>query len=225
MLLQGLADGALTVQADPGDGLRWEALYDAYSSLLYQSRASFDPRVRRFASRIELLGLTDGIPQDELDPTLHHLLGSSVRLTGGESLRPQLQLGARTQLHADPAERYTRLSASAGLGGLLDDRLEVTAYGHALWIDGEPGGEAGLALLIEPLPDTMLALDTSASVLIDPIDFRGVPGGYADLFVDVASRGGTTLSAGGSWTAEPSDAVGTDVGLAAFLRLQQWIRP
>jgi hypothetical protein len=222
---RGLADGAVTLQADPVDGLRLEGLYNAYSSLLYQSRASLDPRVRRFAARIEQLGLTGGLTQDELDPTLHHLLGTSARLAGRGSPRPQLQLGARTQLHADPTERYTRLSAAAGLGGLLDDRLELTVSGHALWIDGEPGGEAGLALLIEPLPDAMVAIDTSASVLFDPVDFQGAPGAYADLFVDVASRGGTTLSAGGSWTAEPSDVVGTDVGLAAFVRLQQWIRP
>jgi hypothetical protein len=221
----GLADAAVAVQARPADALRIDGLYNAYSTLLYQSRASTDPRVRRFAARIEQLGITNGIVQDLVDPTLHHLIGGGARLAASGAIQPQVQLGARTQLHEDPQERYTRLSAGTGVGGLADDRLELTVDGNLLWIDGERGGDVGFGALVEPVPDAVVAIDTSVRLLFDPMDFDGRPGAYADLFLDVASRAGTTVSAGGSWTSEPSDAVGSDVGLSAFVRLQQWIRP
>jgi hypothetical protein len=60
---------------------------------------------------------------------------------------------------------------------------------------------------------------------MDPDEFRGFPGWYADLFVDLMSRGGSSLDAGASWNEEPSDLVGQDVGISGFLRFQQWVRP
>ncbi|MEZ4237551.1 MAG: hypothetical protein R3F59_15675 [Myxococcota bacterium] len=221
----GLADGAVTLLARPTAGVRFDGLYNAYSTLLYQSRASTDPRVQRFSQRIETLGLTEGITQDFIDPTLHHLLGAGARFAATGAIRPYFRAQARTQLHRDPAERYSRVGAGTGLGGLADDRLEFGVDGNLLWIDGEQGGDAGVSLLIEPVPDAVVAIDTSARLLFDPGDFQGAPGGYVDLFVDVAARSGTTVSAGGSWTSEPSDVIGADVGFAAYLRLQQWIRP
>ncbi|MEQ1501858.1 MAG: hypothetical protein ABMB14_06490 [Myxococcota bacterium] len=222
----GLADGALFLQVRPVDAFRLDLVYDGYSSLLYQSRAGLDPTVQRFAARIEELGLTEGITQDAVDPTLHHLLGATTGLHGQGEIRPQLTLRARTQLHEDPTERYTRLGASTGIGGLAGDRLELDVDGNALWIEGRVATDAGLMVLVEPEPEGPAAIDGSFRILLDPVAYGpGAFGLYADLFVDVATRGGTSVSAGGSWSTDPDDVVAQDVGFGGFLRIQQWVRP
>lgn len=221
----GLVDGAAFVGLRPADALRVDLLYDAYSSLLYQARADLDPRVQRFAARIEEAGLGAGVVQDVVDPRLHHLLGATVRAEGDGALRPLAAVRGRARLHPDPVEQYARIGPQVGVGGLLGDRVELLADANVLWLEGHTQGDAGLTGILDLLADASATLDGSARVLVDPVGYGGRPGWYADLFVDALARTGTVVAAGGSWTAEPDDAVGEDVGWAAFVRVQQWFRP
>lgn len=221
----GLVDGSLWLQYRPVKPTRVDLFWNGYSSLLYQTTSTIDPTVQRFATRIEELGLAEGITQDRVDPTLHHQLGATFSTRGTGTVAPIAALRARTLLYPDPAERYDRFGGMAGVGGLAGERLELAVDGNLMLVDAGTGGDAGVLVTFEPDPHGALAFDGSFRVLVDPAEFVGYPGWYADLYVDVVSRGGTALSAGGAWSDEPSDLLGQDVGIQGFVRLQQWVRP
>ncbi|MEQ1565096.1 MAG: hypothetical protein ABMA64_05620 [Myxococcota bacterium] len=221
----GLADGMLFAQYRPVRATRFDVYWDSYSSLLYQTRSSLDPTVQRFASRIEELGLAAGIEQDLVNPTLHHVLGGTFATHGSGDVYPVGAIRARTLFYPDPAERYTRAGGLVGVGGLAGERLELDLDANLWWVDTGLGGDAGVMAVFEPNPDSAFAIDGSARALFSASEFQGYPGWYADLFFDVVGRGGRSLAAGGSWSDEPSDLVGQDVGWGAFVRVQQWVRP
>lgn len=219
----GLMDGAVFLQATPTRGIRLDATWDAYSSLRYQTRAALDPFVQRFSARLEGLGLLPGLTEDQLDPTLRHLVGGTALARASGERRAFAQLRARTLLYPDPAERYTRAGLALGLGGLAGDQLELALDANALSVETGFGGDGGVTFTFEPSSAEALAIDGSARALLDPA-YEGGVGVYADLYADLVLGSGTSIAAGASWTNEPSPGLGRDVGIGAFLQVRQWIR-
>lgn len=223
----GLADGAASVSYRPTDALSLDAGYNAFSALRYQTTAALDPTVQRFQQRIEALGLDDPALSDLLDPTVQHSVSAGARLQPrGEGIHPVLGLSGQLRAHPVPEERFARIGPQLGLVGLLAGRLELRSDLQLMWLEGRTQSDAGLNAIWELSDDGAVLTDASARILLDPVGYGAArPGWYADLFVDVIAPSATVIALGASWTAEPSDAVGTDVGWAGFLRLQQWIRP
>lgn len=220
----GLADGSVFLQYRPTHRIRLDGFYDGFSSLRYQTRSSLDPNVQRFATRIEALGLEAGITQDEVDASVHHLVGGTFRATTDGDLRAVLNVRARTLFHPDPTERYDRAGVLVGAAGLLGDQLELDLDANALSLETGLSGDAGVLATFTPDGLDAMAVDASVRALFDPA-FAGAPGWYADLFVDLVLASGTSVSAGASWTDEPSDLLGQDVGIGGFLQIRQWFRP
>jgi hypothetical protein len=194
-----LVDAAVFLRGRPHRSLDLELLYDAYSSVRYLRSVDRDPAARRFALRAEALGLTEGVPQELNDPTIHHLVGFSGRWRPGldaARLRPTLGLDLRYRHHAEPARRFARASLRGGLLG-IGDRLDLLLDGGVLMVDRRPRGELGLSALLELGRQRLVALDGSARLSLLPGDEGGVaPAWYGDLFVDVLTPFGLVLAAG-----------------------------
>lgn len=218
-----LADGAVFVRLHPGDVFRLDTFYDAFSSLRYLQTQALDPAVQRFAERADAAGALTLVDEELIDPRLNHLVGTTARVRTPGQVGLRVEGRARVRHHEDPLNRYARVGPAVALVGLADDRLEVIADGYATWRDTGLGTEAGLITFVEVGRDRALAVDTSGRVLFNPA-YGGEPGWYADGFVDWLAPGMVTMSAGLSWTYEP-DPLLDDVGIGAFLRLQQTFRP
>ena len=223
----GLADGAASVTYRPSDALTLDATYNAFSTLRYQTTGILDPTVRRFQQRVVDLGLDDPALADTLDPTIQQSVGAGVKLRpDGGGVQPVLGLSGQHRAHPVPEERFTRVGPQLGLIGLLSGRLELLSDLQVLLSEGRLLSDAGINAIWELSDSGAVLIDTSARAMIDPVGYgEARPGWYADLFVDGVTPSSTVIALGVSWTAEPSDVVGTDVGWAGFLRLQQWIRP
>ena len=223
----GLADAALAGTLRATDALTLSADVNAFSSLRYQTLAAVDPTVQRFTQRVADLDLQLVVLSDDLDPTLQTTAGASARLRPRtSSVRPILGLSGRVRNHPDPLERYARVGPQLGVAGLASDRLEILADGNLWSLEGRLQGDSGLNVLFDVTDGGTVLIDTSARALFDPVGYDSpTPGAYVDVFVDGVARSGTVVAVGASWTSEPSDAVGSDVGWGAFLRIQQWIRP
>jgi len=221
----GLADGAAAVRITPSDAVRLEAAYSAFSTLLYQTSAVLDPAVQRFQQRVADLDLQNIVLQDSVDPSLQQVVSGAIRVRPTSAIAPLAGATARGRSHADPEERSLRVGPYVGVAGLAGGRLELVADGSWLWAEGRAQIDLGLGGIAELTQDGGLLVDASVRSMLDPLADSGRPGWYADGFVDVVAASGTVISAGGSATSVPSNIVGADVGIGAFLRLQQWIRP
>jgi len=221
----GLVDAAASGRLRLTPTLAWTADYNAFSSLRYQNRGAFDPTVRRFTERVQDLDLQDVVLTDTLDPTLQHTIGTALRFQpeGGDE-GVVAALSTRARFHPDPVQRTAQLGPQVGYRGLLDGRMELLADGNVATVEGRMLGDVGFTAVTELLFDRNLLVDGSFRALIDPLAYSGQPGWYGDLFFDALLPSRTAVSVGGTWTLEPSEAVGSDVGWAAFLRLQQWVR-
>lgn len=222
----GLADGSLAVRIHPSDIVRLDLGYDAYSTLRYQTQSALDPTVQRFATRAEQLGLTGGITQEAVDPTLQHTVSGVFGVQGSGTVAPFATIRSAARYHQDPAQRYGRVGPQVGVGGLAGGRLDLWLDGNVVALSGGTGGDAGIAAFLEPIAEGPAAIDGSVRLIVDPLAGSFIPGWYSDLFVDLLSRTGTVVSGGASWTFDRGEAgVAADVGWAGYLRLQQWIRP
>ena len=82
-------------------------------------------------------------------------------------------------------------------------------------------GEQEKAVVEIPSPQSGRIAELRASV--GDIVAIGTP--LVSFEEQAVADSGTIFAVGASWTTEPSDVVGDDVGIAAFVRVQQWIRP
>ena len=221
-----LVDAAVFVRGRPHRSLDLELLYDAYSSVRYLRSVDRDPAARRFALRAEALGLTEGVPQELNDPTIHHLVGFSGRWhpgLDGTRLRPTLGLDLRYRHHAEVSRRFARASLRGGLLG-IGSRLDLLLDGGVLMVDRRPRGELGLSGLLELGKQRLVALDASARLSLLPGDEGGVaPAWYGDLFVDVVTPFGLVLAAGvyGEGLSVPQ---GWDVAIGGLARITWRVR-
>lgn len=221
-----LVDAAIFVRGRPHRALDLELLYDAYSSVRYLSSVDRDPAARRFALRAEALGLTEGVPQDRNDPTIHHLVGLSGRWHPGRDaarVRPTLGLDLRYRHHDEAARRFARVSLRGGLLG-IGGRLDLHLDGGALLVNRQPRGELGLSALVELGAQRLVALDASARLSLLPGDEGGVaPAWYGDLFVDLVTPFGLVLAAGiyGEGLSVPQ---GWDVAVGGLARVTWRVR-
>lgn len=194
-----LVDAAAVLRVRPHRSLLLEAMYDAYGSHRYLASTDRDPAIRRFALRAEASGLTSGVPQDSLDPTIHHLASFSARWTPGQdraSPRPELGLDLRYRHHEEEMRRFARATGRAGLLG-IGGRLDLLLSGGWLYVDRTSRGEVGLSALLELGERRMAALDAQARLTMTRDDDGGtLPGLYGDLFLDVSTPHGLTISAG-----------------------------
>lgn len=221
----GLIDAAVGGRLRITDGLSWTADYNAYSSLRYQFQGAFDPTVRRFTQRVRDLDLQNAVLADTLDPTVQHMVGTALRLEPTKGRGLLAAVSARTRFHPDPVQRMTRINPMLGVRGLVDGRLEVVGDVAASSVEGRLLGDAGVTAVLELFGDRNVLVDSSFRGLVDPRGYGpGQLGWYSDVFVDVLLPSRTAIAAGATWTLEPSDAVGSDVGWGAFLRLQQWVK-
>ncbi len=193
-----LVDAAVFVRGRPHRSLDLTLLYDAYSSVRYLDSRDRDPAARRFALRAEAMGLTEGVPQDSNDPTIHQLVGFSGRWRPGDptALRPTLGLDVRYRHHREPARRFARASLRGGLLG-IGDRLDLLLDGGVLMVNRQPRGELGLGGLVELGRQRLVALDASARLTLLPGEAAAIdPAWYADLFIDVLTPVGLVVAAG-----------------------------
>ena len=218
----GLADGAVSVRVAPTRAFTSDLLYDAYSSLRYRTTSELDPRIQRFAARIEALGLSEGITQDLPDPTLFHLVSLRNRLRATEgTLQPAVGLETRYRHAADPAARYGRIRPSAGFESA--ERFGLTLDGGVLWVDSATQGDLGAAAWLDVLPSADLTLDGSFRLLIAPRDYGDRPGWYTDLFVESVLANQVVLIGGASLEHEPLIDF-DDVALGVFMQLSTSVR-
>lgn len=223
----GLVDAAIFGRLHPTPSTRLDAFYDAYSSWRYLSTADLDPAIRRFDARSDSLGLSEDIPQDTLDDSLHQLFGLSGRwemdAQPGDA-HPRIEVDFRGRYHPDKSNRYTRLTPTIA--------LEEFASGHAgLDLDvsfmvarGMTQREAGITTWFEPGAQRRLLLDASIRLLLGTPETGSGLGGYSDLFVDWVTERGVVLSGGVHGVMErDEDFLDTGYGLVA--RVSWHIRP
>jgi len=210
----GLSDAAAFLQVRPSDAVSVDLVYNAFSAYRYQQTALLDPTLQRFAARVDPLALFDGLSQDRVDPTVHHLVGATPEVHIGAM---QLAVLGRARLGALPAEQFVRLQPRVAARGLADGRLDLELSSNLVRYDAGWNTSTGPTVGLELLPSRALWLDTTAQ-LVTSDAYSGV-GGYADLFVDWLGPGGVTLMAGLAWDYEPVEEL-DDVGVTAFLRLQ-----
>lgn len=221
----GLSDGIVSVSWQPSRDWTFDLDYNAYSSIRYQTVGNLDPGVQRFVQRVDLLDLNNIVLGEAVDPTVKHQVGARAALQPQTSLpRPVISVDVGVRRHPDPAEQLVRITPRAGFAGLFWDRLEITGDVDLIHTELRWQGSAGAQLLFDALPSGAVVVDTSARVLVDRGAYGDRPGWYADLFVDAVAPTKTMIALGASWTHEPSDGIANDVGWAAFLWVQQWIR-
>jgi hypothetical protein len=214
----GLADGTVSARWAPVRSVRLDALYDAYSSLRYLQTAALDPDVRRFANRLEALGLAPGISAELPDPSLYHLFGTGAAWQPAVAVAPRAAIVTRYRHHGRLEDRYAYVDPQLGVVGVAGGRLDATVDLAWTW-HGAAGSreDLGLNLVLDPLSSGRAALDGSARLVVDPA-YGGRPGWYADLFVDVLATDDAAVVAGVAATQEP---VGVpDLGLAGFVWIQ-----
>ena len=220
-----LSDGLIFFRWTPREALRLDAFYNAYAAPWYLTSAERDPALQRWSQRSEALGLTEDIPQDSVDPTLHQLVGAGGRVDTSERVR--LGLDLRYRYHADPDRQFGRATPKLTLRGLADDRLELTADVTLLYANLDPRGEVGVAGWFEPSPDGV-AFDSAVRLLYAQVDGVAMPGFYADSYVDWIHVDGWVVAAGVFATGDFDDAFGDapflDAAYGAIGRLSWRVR-
>lgn len=217
-----ISDGAVNVRWMPHDSVRFSAFYDAYSTFRYIRTAGEDPDIRRFAERIQALGVSEQAYLDDSDPRTYHLVGGDARWQASGALpAPRLSASARYRWHPDVERRYARATGSASW---VADTWQLGVDGAAHVTDEGPRGEAGLSLWTAPVGSTPLAFDASVRLIVDLANPTGAPpGGYADLFVDWLGPANFAVIAGGTVYSEPGMV--RDIGVGGFLKVQHRLRP
>jgi len=219
-----LADAQALVLIRPWTTTRFDLLYNAFSSLRYQRTAALDPTLQRFEQRLLDLGLQLGIQQDTVDPTINHLVGGGARWRSPSAdLTPFFGATGRYRHHLNPLNRYARLTPHVGIGMPAAGWLELTTDANYIEVDGTRRGDGGLGAFWDPA-DSIVGLDSSARVLINPRDYEGAPGFYADLFADIWLPADLVAVAGVSVLTEPVEDF-ADTSLGAFLRVTHNFRP
>lgn len=218
-----LSDGQILVITRPGD-LRFDALYNAFSSYRYLQTEGLDPDLQRFEQRTLALGLALGLVEETRDPSINHLVGAAARWQpSSDDLAPRALVEARYRFHPNPANRFARLHPQVALGGIpVLGRLEVALDGNLIAVDDEVQYDAGLIAVLEPSDEPAWILDGSARLLVNP-DYDGL-GWYADLFVDWILPVDLAVVVGVAATNEPYEAL-PDLGVSGFLRLTKYLRP
>lgn len=210
----------------PSGALRFDVLYNAFSTYKYQIGELQDPTVQRFAERIAQLGIDLAITQDALDPTLHHQVGGGVQIQPDEGeTAPRIAADVRQRFNANELNRFTRAHAQAGVVGLpVAGRLALLADGNVIAADGETQLNPGLIAIWEPGDEGWFSVDLSGRALINPeYDAMGL---YGDLFVDAVTASGVVVNVGTSVVSEPDPALDVpDLGLMGYLRLGYVWRP
>lgn len=231
-----LVDGTVFGVVTPVSFLRVDAVYNAFSSYLYQNTSDLDPDVRRYVARAGGLGTgVDAIQEDTRDPRLNHVVGGAVQLEPDtDGAAPRVRVMVRNRFHPDPDNRYFRLNPQAGVVRVAD-ALDVLADANYLAVPIDPldslvdpqvghQWDAGLVATFFP-GESAVGLDGSLRYVHAP-DQLAASGWYGDLYVDVVSEDlGLLMTAGGSIVTEPDIAAQQDTGLGAYLRVSKYVRP
>ena len=218
-----LADGQVLVLYRPWVTTRFDALYNAFSSLRYQTTEGLDPTLQRFEQRLLALGLELGIQQDTVDPTLNHLVGGGAKWRSrSTNLAPFMGITARYRHNLNPLDRFTRVTPRVGAGMDAGGWLEMAADFNYIDVDGGRRGDLGVAAFWEP-NESVVGLDATARILVNPRDYGGEPGFYTDLFVDWWLPEDLILVAGTSVLGEPAGGF-VDTSIGGYLRLTHRLR-
>ena len=199
--------------ARPTEALRFDVFYNAFSTYKYQ---------------ISELGLALGTPFDQLDPTVHHMVGGgAVIQPASDGTAPRVGVDLRQRFNANETNAFTRVHGQVGLVDVpLAGRFDALLDANWIAADAEVQLNPGVLLLWEPGDEGWVAVDLSGRALINP-EYDGKLGAYADLFVDVITPVGFAVNTGVSVISEP-DLVLVDVpdlGLTGYLRLSYTLRP
>lgn len=194
-----IADASVFLGVQAHDRVRFDLLYDGYSSYAYLWSEKQDPSVTRFAQNAVSIDPNLVFAADELDNSMYHLTGGGVRW------RPtdwglDLRATTRYRYHALPDRRYTRFTLHQGVIGLAGGKLDLAVQESYLYWGGRPGWQATLLAFAEPFGESGVALDGSVQYGVKALlDDLSVPGPYlyADGFVDwMAPNSQWMLSAG-----------------------------
>lgn len=247
-----LVDGQVFGRWSPTDTLSIDALYNVFSSYIYQRTQDLDPDIQRFDARLinNNPGFLPELIQNCVDPNVAHMVGGDFRLrpsgrntgfmaslsgryrVGTDVDVPDVQQGA---CFYDDTNAFMRVSPRVGLANLpVGGGLDVSLDGNLYVIEGVGQSDAGVTVFFEPLADGVLAIDASYRMLfnrykegqpaVNPQGYYGT-GHYADLFVDVVVPPADLMfGVGLNLESEPSELV-NEVGIGAFGRLTKYIRP
>ncbi|MEQ1569253.1 MAG: hypothetical protein ABMA64_26690 [Myxococcota bacterium] len=218
-----LVDALLSVGSDPSETVHVDAMYDAFSSYRYQGSETLDPRLQRFADRMQQLGIELGITQDTRDPTLNHLVGASARYRSeADGLAPRFGLTGRYRYHPNEDDRYVRVNPAAGLAG-IGGVVDLTADANYLVVGGDTQVDGGLLVYLEPA-DGAVAVDASARLIWAPEQISGL-GYYTDLYLNLVSPDLDLLFIAGVSAQSERDLTNQDdVGFGAFVRMAKYLR-
>lgn len=219
-----LADGQVLLVGRPVEGLRLDALYNAFSSYRYLQTERLDPELQRFFQRTLELGLDLGLIEETRDPRLNHLVGGAVRVQPPtDGMGPRVLLEARQRFHPNPMNRFTRLHPQVALTDIpVAGRLEVALDGNIIASDNAVRYDGGVIVVLEPGDDPAWILDGSARWVVDPA-YDGL-GWYADLFVDLVLPLDMAVVVGAAVMNEPYEGL-PDLGISGFLRVTRYLRP
>ncbi len=216
-----LSDAQIYTILAPSSSVRFDALYNAFSSYQYLSSADLDPEQQRFDLRLqEIQGVN--VLDVQPDPTVNHLFGASTRLEANpDGASPRFETLFRYRQTPEEANRYLRLSPTLGAVRLAG-RLDLLLNANWLKVEETSQFDAGLVSYVD-LTD-VIALDTSIRALSVPDDYDGL-GWYADLYLNViAPEADLLLLTGVGLTSEPDLDQG-DGEYNFFLRLSKYLRP
>lgn len=198
-----LSDATLRARFDPVEPLRIDLVYDAWSSWSYLVSTARDPALTRFEARSRAALDDPWIQQDTYDPTVYHMVGATFswrhELLRPEGVRFQLDLIGRYRHHDDPLRRHARAGLRANLTGLAGGRVDLGLGQAYLWWSDEPATETMASVWAALDPHARLALDSSATLIVQPHDGGAGTWGpsiYADLFLDGYLGDGVTLALG-----------------------------
>lgn len=220
-----IADARALAIWRPTDSWRFDATYNAFSSLRYLQTEPLDPLIRRFQGRILANGIDLGIQQDFFDPTLNHLVGAGVRWADPPGLGAafRAQLDGRYRYHPNPLNRFARVHTQLGVGEIpVGGALDLAVDGSLIEVNGGMQLDPGLIVVWEPTEDRSWALDSSGRLLLAPDAYEGF-GWYADLFADAVITRTWMVASGVSASREP-DPDFDDLGVSAFVRLSAFVR-
>lgn len=211
------ADLSLTGTFDPRDDLRLHAGYSAWSGLACLQGLDRDPGLSRLAARFNHFSLGDHTTaNDAVDPSLYHQAGGGLRWTPkGERAGAVLGFDGRYRHHDLATRRHARARLTAGVQGLLGDRLSLITDHSAVYWRQRWRWEGGITARIEPDPTRLLSLDASARVSVSTVAGEPRPTLYADVFADLLLPQRILLSFGYRFTNE----LDTDAWNAAHVAL------
>lgn len=198
-----LSDATVRARLDPREDLRLDLVYDAWSSWSYLLSTARDPTLTRFSARSRAALDDPWVPQDSYDPTVYHMAGATLSwrplLRRPEGVVLGLDLTGRYRHHEDPLRRHARTGLRVSLAGLAHGRLDVSLGQAFLWWSDEPATETTASLWASLDRDARIAIDSSATVIVQPHDGGAGSWGptvYTDLFLDALVGRGVTLALG-----------------------------